>query len=308
MEITVAYGGKVMPGYKNPISTYEVKSASKDAKERKEYWNTGIGLNQVDGLEPSSYLIDLAKKNIEGEINTEEVKQMLAEYYKDNVEKNRHYECDIVSTRIVELLDQGCFTFSPQMLKSIHKYLFEGVFEKEIVGVFRKNNITKKESILNGDTVNYGNWNMIDDLYGYDFEQEKEYHYSYPITEKQLKHLADFVSRIWQVHPFMEGNTRTTAVFIELYLRSMGYDVNNDMFKSHAVYFRGALVRSNYRNVKTGVTETDEFLYKFFANLLKEGEYKLDERDLVCNGNEPGQNQRISENSPKADMLQDMKE
>ena len=297
-----------MSGYINPICTYEIKSTSKDAKERKEYWNTGIGLNQVDGLKPSEYLIDLAQKNIEGEIDTEEVKQMLAEYYEDNVEKNRYYECDIVSTRIVELLEQGCFTFSPQMLKSIHKYLFDGVFEKAIFGVFRKNNITKKEPILNGDTVNYGNWNMIDDLYRYDFEQEKEYQYSYPITEKQLKHLADFTSRIWQVHPFMEGNTRTTAVFIELYLRSMGYDINNEMFKNYAVYFRGALVRSNYRNVKTGVTETDEFLYKFFSNLLEFGKYDLDERELFCNGNVSKQVREINENSPKADMLQDMKD
>lgn len=297
-----------MSEYKNPISTYQIKRASEDAQRRKEYWNTGIGLNQVDGLEPSSYLVDLAKKNIEGQIDTKEIKKLLTEHYDSKAENQQHYECDIVSTRIVELLDQGCFTFSPQMLKSIHKYLFKDVFRDEIVGVFRKQNITKTEPILNGDTVNYGNWNMIDDLYEYDFSQEKEYHYSYPIADKQLKHLSDFVSRVWQVHPFMEGNTRTIAVFTELYLRNMGYDVNNEMFKAYATYFRGALVRSNYRNVKTGVNETNEYLDKFFSNLLGNTNYELNEDELFCDkkGRNPGK--QMNENSPKADMLQELDE
>lgn len=275
-------GEKILK-YNNPIISYEIKNVTKDAEKRKEYWSTGIGLNQVDGLSPSGYLLELAKKNIEGEVGTEEIKDLLATHYEQNEHSEEHYECDLVSTRIVELLEQECFTFSPQMLKSIHKYLFKGIFPDEIVGQFRDCNITKSEPILNGNTVNYGNWNMIDDLYTYDFEQEKGYKYTYPIDSKQIKHLADFVSRIWQVHPFREGNTRTTAVFTELYLRSMGFDVNNEMFKNHSLYFRGALVRSNYRNVKENVDVTYEYLQKFFSNLLANTEYMLDENTLYCN-------------------------
>lgn len=271
-----------MEKYTNPINSYKIKNATRDAEKRKAYWKTGIGLNQVDGLEPSEYLIDLAKKNIEGEVETEEIKQLLVSRYNQSVDIDEHFECDIVSTRIVELLDQGSFTFSPQMLKSIHKYLFQGVYADEVVGKFREYNITKAEQILNGDTVNYANWNMIDDLFAYDFDQEREYQYSYPVNVKQIKHLADFVSRIWQVHPFAEGNTRTTAIFTELYLRSMGFDVNNEMFMQYASYFRGALVRSNYRNVKVNVDVNYEYLHKFFANLLMHKEYELDEQELYC--------------------------
>lgn len=285
-----------MKKYNNPISSYKIKNATKDAEKRKEYWNTGIGLNQVDGLEPSQYLIDLAEKNIEGVIETKEVKELLASHYDQN-KTNSHYECDLVSTRIVELLEQDSFTFSPQTLKCIHKYLFDGIFEDRIVGKFRDYNISKEEEILNGNTVNYGNWNMINDLYAYDFEQEKGYRYTSPIDKKQIEHLADFVSRIWQVHPFGEGNTRTTAVFTELYLRSMGFDINNEMFKNHSTYFRGALVRSNYRNVKDNVDVTYEYLHKFFSNLLAGTKYELNEKELYCSNKE--------NNYLKQEMLQD---
>lgn len=271
-----------MEQYKNPISSYQIKKSTTDARIRKEYWSTGIGLNQVDGLQPSEYLLTLAKDNIEGKIETGEVEPLLKSHYAQNAGNSESFECDLVATRIVELLDQGSFTFSPQMLKNIHKYLFSEVYDEKLVGKFREYNITKKESILNGDTVIYGSFHMIKDLYEYDFEQEKNYHYSYPISSEQIRHLSDFVSRIWQVHPFGEGNTRTTAVFIELYLRSMGFDVNNDMFQEHAVYFRGALVRSNYRNVKLGVDVTYEYLNKFFSNLLAGTDYELDESELYC--------------------------
>lgn len=289
-----------MQKYHNPIGSYQIKNVTKDAEKRKEYWNTGIGLNQVDGLEPSQYLIDLAKRNIEGEIETQEIKELLSSHYDQEEQSEEHYECDLVSTRIVELLEQESFTFSPQMLKSIHKYLFSGIFPDDIVGKFRDYNITKSEAILNGNTVNYGNWNMINDLYEYDFEQERGYKYTYPIDSRQIKHLADFVSRIWQVHPFCEGNTRTTAVFTELYLRSMGFDVNNEMFKNYSSYFRGALVRSNYRNVKDNVDVTYEYLHKFFSNLLAGTEYELNEKELYC----PSR----AENYLKKEMLQDMHE
>lgn len=278
------------------LKSYQIKNDTKDARLRKEYWNTGIGLNRVDGLKPSNYLLELAKDNIEGKIETREVKEMLQTHYEQSVEDVKSYECDMVTTRIVELLDQGSFTFSPQMLKSIHKYLFQGIYADEIVGEFRTYNITKKEPILNGDTVNYGNWNMIQDLYEYDFGEEKRYSYKYPLDRKQIEHISDFTSRIWQVHPFGEGNTRTTAVFMELYLRSMGFDVNNDMFKEHATYFRGALVRSNYRNVKINVDVNYEYLNKFFSNLLTETAYELDERELYC-----GRSQ-----SQKRNLMQEM--
>lgn len=285
----------------NSLRTYQIKNDTNDARIRKEYWNTGFGLNLVDGLTPSEYMVDLAKDNIEGKISTEEVERLIKSHYEDNPEQTNCYECDLVSTRIVELLDHGSFTFSPQMLKSIHKYLFRDIFSDEMTGNFRNYNITKSEPILNGDTVIYGDYNMIKDLYEYDFENERAYKYKYPIDTKQIRHLSDFVSRVWQVHPFGEGNTRTTAVFTELYLRSMGFDVNNDMFKEYATYFRGALVRSNYRNVKMGIDVTYDYLDKFFSNLLTDSSYELQEGELYCT---PKKEQNLRRN----EMLQELQE
>ena len=263
------------------LSGYQIKHYTQDAQKRKEYWETGIGLNKVDNLTPSEYLLDIARKHIEGEVPNDELEPMLHAYYdKCSPDMSDSFECDIVTKRIVDLLDQKSFTFSPQTLKSIHKYLFTDVLEKKVVGKFRDYNITKAEPLLDGDTVNYGNWMMIQDLYEYDFETEKAYHYSYPITEKELEHFADFISRIWQVHPFGEGNTRTTAVFTELYLNDMGYDVDNEMFKENAVYFRGALVRANYRNVKRHIDIDNSYLNRFFENLLMKKNNVLSMHDL----------------------------
>lgn len=277
---------KERDSYYHDFFSYKIKEETDDSRKKQEYWNTAIGLNQVDHLKPSEYLVKVASDHIEGNIISARAEELIKSYYRTKDMKSPEvrdsYECDLVSKRIVDLLDQGSFTFSPQMLKSIHKYLFQDILDPKIVGRFRDYNITKEEEILNGNTVNYANYFMIDDLFEYDFQIEKKYSYSLPLTDRQILNLSQFTSKIWQVHPFGEGNTRTTAVFMELYLNSIGFEVNNDMFKEYSRYFRGALVRSNYADVKYKVSETYEYLNCFFENLLKRGNYELRERELYC--------------------------
>ena len=233
-------------------------------------WDMAIGLQQVDNLKPSKYLEQLKEKNILGELTLKEVEQSLREYYitkeKQKDINHNELECDFVSMRIVELLEQDNFELSVDYLKSIHKYLFQDVYE--FAGEFRKIDFSKHEKILNNDSVAYGDSKTLAESLEYDISLEKEKNYKDMSIVEVIKNITDFTSRIWQVYPFREGNTRTTAVFIEKYLISLGYNVDNSLFKDKSVYFRNALVRSNYFNNYLNIKEDKTYLIKFYENLL----------------------------------------
>ena len=261
---------------------YIIENETTDVTKKQEYWNTGIGLNKVDNLEPSEYLLELSQKNINGELKYNEVENLLKTHYEeqdsDDIKIQREKECDLVSLRIAQLLEDKSFGFSPITLKNIHKYLFKDIYD--FAGNYRTYNITKKEDILNGDTVKYVNYQEIESYFDYDFKEEKSFDYSKLNNDELINHIAKFTSSIWQVHPFGEGNTRTTAVFIEKYLNSMGFNVNNEMFKNNSVYFRNALIRSNYGNIPKGIYPTFNYLRMFFENLLQGKNNELVNKDL----------------------------
>lgn len=246
-------------------------------------WDMAIGLQQVDNLKPSNYLEQISEKNILGELTIEEVEQSLREYY---VEKGKHdginhneLECDFVSVRIVELLEKNNFELSVDYLKYIHKYLFQDVYE--FAGEFRKIDFSKHEKILNNDSVTYGDCKTLTESLKYDISLEKEKDYKDMSIVEIINNITDFTSSIWQVHPFREGNTRTTAVFIEKYLMSLGYNVDNSLFKDKSVYFRNALVRSNYFNNYLNIKEDKSYLIKFYENLLLGKNNNLHSEDLI---------------------------
>lgn len=242
------------------------------AKKEKTYaWSTAIGLQQVDGLSPSKYLFDTAKRNIDGEITFEEAKSLIDTYYKSKTKRNdnsdeRTEEADKVASRIAQILSEKSFNFSPSHLIAIHGRLFEGIFK--FAGKLRDYDISKSEWVLDGDTVMYGAAFELKMALDYDFEQERNFNYKNLSLEEIVKHITFFVSRLWQIHAFGEGNTRTTAVFTIKYLRSLGFDVNNDIFAENSWYFRNALVRANYNNLQKGIQENLDFLERFFRNLL----------------------------------------
>jgi len=237
--------------------------------EKSEAWQIAIGLQQTDGLRTSAYLIEIAKKNIEGEITLDEVKERLDSYYiakPAGPGDNRVDEADKVSANITGILSEDAFTFSPAEYLMIHERLFTGIYS--FAGKIRDYNITKAEWVLNGETVIYAGANSIRATLDYDFGLEKEFQYKGLTKEQISKHIAKFVSGLWQIHAFGEGNTRATAVFITKYLRKLGFDVTNDMFIKHSWYFRNALVRANYDDIRKGIHSTDEYLNRFFGNLL----------------------------------------
>ena len=257
-----------------------IKQGEPDKIEKSEAWQTAIGLQAVDGLKTSAYLLDTAKEHIEGKISIDDAQKRIQSYYEqraDRVEtENETKEADIVSARIAKLLGEKTFQFSPAEWLTIHRRLFEGVFPH--AGQIRNYNITKNEWVLKGHTVIYAAWDSIKDTLDYDFATEKQYSYAGLSVEQCVKHLAKFASDIWQIHPFCEGNTRATAVFMIKYMKTFGFKVNNDAFEKNSWYFRNALVRANYNDLQNGIHATTKFLEMFFSNLILGTEYELKNR------------------------------
>ena len=269
---------------KDPFKEY-IKQTEPGKRDKGYAWHTAIGLQAVDGLKPSKYLIDTAIKNIEGDISIDEAQELLNTYYEENPKadtEDRTEEADKVAVRIAKILSEKAFSFTPNEYISIHKKLFAGIYGH--AGKLRDYNITKKEWVLNGATVLYGSASELRATLDYDFAEEKKFSYKNLSMEDIIHHLALFVSRLWQIHVFGEGNTRTTAVFFIKYLRTLGFDVTNDIFAENAWYFRNALVRANYNDLKNGVHETTEYLELFLRNLLLDEKNELHNRSMHISG------------------------
>ena len=270
---------------KDPFGEY-IRNLPPTRKELGQAWSTAIGLQDVDGLKPSEYLYETARKSIDGEISVDEAGDLINSYYESKdgrlAAETRTEEADKVSARIAKLLSEKAFIFSPTQYISIHRELFNGIYSH--AGKIRYYNITKKEWVLDGDTVSYGGAIDLRETLDYDFSQERDFKFNGLTMDETIHHLAVFISRLWQIHAFGEGNTRTTAVFFFKYLRMLGFDAENDMFAENSWYFRNALVRANYTNIKEGIYETTEFLEKFLRNLLLGEKHELHNREMHIRG------------------------
>nr|WP_305136365.1 Fic family protein [uncultured Schaedlerella sp.] len=260
-----------------------VRQGEAGKAEKSCAWKTAIGLQDVDGLETSAYLLETAKEHIEGYIDIDTARKRIDSYYETRTERREEEkgteEADRVAARITQILSEKTFQFSPAEYRMIHKRLFFGIYDH--AGMTRTYNITKKEWVLHGKSVFYASADSINATLEYDFGQEKQFSYKGLSLQESVRHLAKFTSDIWQIHPFCEGNTRTTAVFIVKYLKTFGFHINNDAFAEHSWYFRNALVRANYNDLTRGIHATTEYLEHFFGNLLLGMEYELKNRNLV---------------------------
>ena len=249
-------------------------------RQRAENWQIAIGLQDVDGLQNSPYLLETAKEHIEGNIDFPAVQKRIVEYYRTEegrkLAASRSDEADIAAMRIQAVLAEDAFAFIPEEYLRLHKRLFDGIFPH--AGKYRKVNILKKEWVLDGDSVIYAPAELLKETLEYDFSQERKFTYQGLSAQETLKHICKFISGLWQIHPFMEGNTRTTAVFTIFYLRRFGFAADNEPFKRHSWYFRNALVRANYNNYAQGISSTTVFLERFFENLLFHGKNELKNR------------------------------
>ena len=262
-----------------------IRQGEPSQKEKAQIWQTAIGLQDVDGLKVSDYLIETAKENIEGKITIDEVKYRVDSYYKQQTNRqsieNRTIEADKVSANIAEILSEKTFSFSPAELLSIHRRLFTGVETMRVkIGKYRDYNITKQEWVLDGKTVIYASADSISATLDYDFKEEKNFRYKGLSKREMVEHIVKFISGLWQIHSFGEGNTRTIAVFTIKYLQTFGFEIENDMFVEYSWYFRNALVRANYNDYQNNIYATQNYLLKFFGNLLFNENNELKNRNL----------------------------
>jgi fido (protein-threonine AMPylation protein) len=241
-----------------------IRSQEPDTKERAAMWQTAIGMQKVDGLSVSDYLVDTAQKHIEKQVDINEAKSLIAEYYQtaDRRETiSNDEEADKAAVNIVQVLSEQAFSFSVEGLAGLHRRIFQGIFKH--AGEFRNQDLRQ--------TIQY------------DLDQEKQFRYKGLTMDASVEHFATFIAGLWQIHPFAEGNTRTTAVFAIKYLRTIGVKVENDMFKEHSWYFRNALVRANYRNMAKGIDPDISYLVLFFRNLILGETNALKNRTLhIC--------------------------
>lgn len=268
-----------------------LRQCEPDRKELGRAWQTAIGLQKVDGLIPSEYLIETARKNIDGEITLQEAKLLIDGYYQSKqvrreTTENRTEEADKVSARIAELLSEKTFSMTPGQLISIHRHLFEGIYK--FAGRIRDYNITKKEWVLRGETVFYSSYANIRENLDYDIRQEREFSYANTGVDEAIRHITRFCSNLWQIHAFGEGNTRSVAVFMIKYLQTLGFQMTNDAFAHNSWYFRNALVRANYNDIANGITETTVFLERFFRNMLLGEKHVLRNREMHLDWKEEG--------------------
>ena len=260
-----------------------------DEAARRHYWACAIGLQAVDGLQVSDYLRDVAQSYVAGERSLDETGELVRAYHTPgaasyNAKGEESREADLVSQRIAEVLARGSFALVPDMPRIIHRQLFcdlpQEVYRS---GEYKLEPLVKQEEILNGDSVLYTDPMLVEQSLRYLFEEEREAgDYGLVLSGAELGRFSRFVSLVWQIHPFQEGNTRTVAVLAALYLRQLGFDVGNEPFEHHARYFRDALVRANYRNAAAGIAPDMRFVEQFFDNLVNDAEHPMDREELVC--------------------------
>ena len=241
--------------------------------EKRANWNVAFGLQAVDGLAPSEYMVELSEEHIAGRKTYSDIAEEVHEYYLDTSKDKDEKEADIVSHRISLILARKAFTFSPIELRGIHGDLFSGVLEENVpTGKYRTYNISKAERVLSGASVVYGDASRIEEMMAYDFREEKDFDYAGKTPEETAYHAMKFISGVWQIHPFGEGNTRACAVFAIKYLRALGFKVENEPFRAHSRYFRDSLALAN-----CGKNKNPKYLYMFTENLLLGGNHNLDE-------------------------------
>lgn len=284
-----------------------IRQSEPDRQQRAYAWQTAIGLQAVDGLKPSEYLKDMARRHIEGEMTIDEVREQIKTYYQSKANREPDdegkQEADKVSANITKILSTRTLDFSTNGYISLHRRIFEGVLK--FAGKIREYDIMKKEWVLNGDSVSYLNWEDLRRAIDYDLEQERNFSYAGLSADEIVAHIARFVSGLWQIHAFGEGNTRTTAVFTILYLRSIGFEVSNNLFADYSWYFRNALVRANYKNAQKGIDYTPVYLERFFRNLLLGDQWDLRNRYLHITPSSEWKNQPNLAEARKTGQAQD---
>lgn len=281
-----------------------------DEKQKILFWKNAIAFQAIEGLETTDELMDIAKQNIAGEISAKKAVNLAKKIDNEN-------HANLVAARMFEILSQtpqaaGLLNeFSPnapkvqknaheflsqETLQNIHHKLFEGILKN--AGEYRKKNIAKREWALDGELLLYPEAKNIANSLKKIFSQEKKF--SFENLEKQeiAEHIANFISELWQIHPFDKYNTQTVAIFLVKYLEHLGFDFSNEILAQKPVYFRNSLVRSAYSDGKK-IKADKIYFERLLQNLLCGAKNKLNYKAIHIKYDEEGVAIKLEKSKPE---------
>lgn len=281
-----------------------------DEKQKILFWKSAIAFQAIEGLETSDDLMDIARQNIAGEISARKAVNLAKKIDNEN-------HANLVAARMFEILSQtpqaaGLLNeFSPQnakvqknaheflsqeTLQNIHHKLFDGILEN--AGEYRKKNIAKREWALDGELLVYPEAKNIASSLKKIFVQEKKFSFDNLKKPEIAEHIANFISELWQIHPFEKYNTQTVAIFLIKYLEYFGFDSSNETLARKPVYFRNSLVRSAYSDGKK-IKADKIYFERLLQNLLCGAKNKLNYKTIHIKYDEDGVAIKVEESKSK---------
>ena len=141
------------------------------------------------------------------------------------------------------LYERGFSDFTPAGLCEIHRFLFGDIYDW--AGKYRIINIEKREKLLAGRSVWYSNdedipldlENAFQELLSQDWPQFSRQDF--------VRHLTACFPKIWQVHPFREGNTRTLVMLMTFFVEHHGFYMDQELLAASSGYVRDSLVMAS---------------------------------------------------------------
>lgn len=255
-----------------------------ETKKRAYIWAAAIGLQATDGLRTTDKMRNTARRHIENQISLDEARQDIWRHYEDNPattpEQTKEQEADKTAFNIARILFSGqAVDFSTDGYLNLHRQVFDGVYDH--AGQLRTCDLVKKEWVLEKNTVIYLHWEEIRIALDSNFDFKENINYQHRKGRELVDWISQFTAAVWHIHPFNEGNTRTTAVMAILIARSLGHDLHTDVFAEHSWYYRNAMVRANYMDLDRNVHIHPEFLIRFYSNWLLGEQWDLRNRYLI---------------------------
>lgn len=249
------------------------------------FWKTAIALQAVEGLETSEDLMEIARQNVAGEISAKKAANQAKKIDDEN-------HANLVAARMFEILSQTSKSaefyrnfLSQGTLQNIHRKLFEGILEN--AGEYRKKNIAKREWALDGELLLYPPAKNIANSLEKILSQERKFSFDDLENSQIANHIANFISDLWQIHPFEKYNTQTIAIFFIKYLEHFGLDFSDETLARRPVYFRNSLVRSAYSDGEK-IKADAKYFERLVQNILCSAKNELDYKAIHIKYDECG--------------------
>ena len=264
-------------------------SRNKQEREACLLWLTAFGIQSVVDLKPSADLLRIIINHIEGKYDIERTRSEVRAFYHEQHKQShggghhhRFEEADKVAVRIVDYFERGEFELTPESFSFAHRSMFHNLYHNS--GQLREAAASKKEWVLGNTAVLYPKHEEIKPYLNYLFSNERSIDLSKLTPQHRLRHLCEFIAKLFMINAFQYANSRATFVYSMKYFLSLGYHFQNDTFFREAWFFRNAIIRACYTNMHQGVYPTTMHMEMFLGNLFLNEENELRNHRMVIRG------------------------